>query len=96
MASATVTDINERRPHWSGPALCTRCGHEWRACVPADATDELECPECKTFFGIKRGPHQPVGRVWTCKCGGDLFYLTPDGHMCRQCGRTSWGWNDDT
>jgi len=24
--------------------------------------------------------------LWVCNCGGDLFFLTPDGAVCQQCG----------
>ena len=30
--------------------------------------------------------------VWRCNCGSVLFFLTPDGAKCQQCGFIAMGW----
>lgn len=45
-----IVDLNEHRPHVSGPVVCTRCRHKWVAVRPVGA-DLLECPAC----GVNRG-----------------------------------------
>ena len=89
---AEIRDINEKMPHLSGPAICTDCKHEWQAVriVQRDA-ELLECPSCRKFFGVKRGPQVPE-TMWRCKCESNLFYLTPDGPQCRSCGNVSLEW----
>lgn len=71
----------------SGDAFCLQCGHQWVAVAPA-GTVRLECPECHTEKGLFRFecvlPDETP--TWTCHCGNQLFYLTPDGHLCANCG----------
>lgn len=71
----------------SGQAFCLRCKHEWVACSPVGVLD-LECPECKTMKGRFRFEFQPADGqlIRVCNCGNEYFYLTPDGHMCVNCG----------
>jgi hypothetical protein len=71
----------------TGEAFCIQCGYEWVAVVESGIVD-LECPECKTFkckfkfeFRVNEGQ-----KVWECNCGNKLFYLTPEGHLCANCG----------
>lgn len=45
-----IVDLDEHRPHISGPVVCTRCRHKWVAVRPV-GTDLLECPAC----GANRG-----------------------------------------
>lgn len=87
-----VVDIDSMKPHLSGPAICTECGHEWQAVMVKERDAELmECPSCRKFFGVMRGPQVP-DTMWRCKCGSNLFYLVPDGHQCRSCGVVSLDW----
>lgn len=82
----------ENRPHLEGRAICGACKHEWHAVAPAGTT-ELECPKCFTMMGLFKTDVTPHGGViWQCKCGNDLFYLTPDGALCRRCGVRPIGW----
>lgn len=30
--------------------------------------------------------------TWRCNCGSVLFFLTPDGAKCQQCGFIAMGW----
>lgn len=30
--------------------------------------------------------------VWICNCGAVLFFLTPDGPVCQQCGANGSDW----
>jgi hypothetical protein len=92
---ADIHDISERMPHLSGPAICTECEHKWRAVRVVERDAELmECPSCRKFFGVMRGPQVP-DMHWKCNCGSNLFYLTPDGHQCRSCAILSYEWCDD-
>ena len=70
-----------------GEAFCIQCKHTWIATAPVGVVD-LECPECGTFKGkYKFEFHPAIGQlIRTCNCGNQLFYLTPDGHMCANCG----------
>ena len=37
----------------------------------------------------------PVGcEVWQCNCSSHLFFLTPDGAMCSNCGIITSDWCD--
>lgn len=73
--------------HGAGQAFCLGCGHEWTAVVPT-GTIQLECPSCKAHKGRWRFEFSPAEgqMVRECNCGNQLFYLTPDGHMCANCG----------
>lgn len=87
-----VTRLDDYRPHCRGPAICTACEHEWYAVIIAEShLETMECPSCRKFFGVMRGVQVPE-TMWRCKCESNLFYLTPDGHKCRNCGLLSWEW----
>ena len=77
----------DRTPHLSGAAACMVCHHSWVAVAPI-GTNELECPECHTMKGLFRFPFAPseAQLVRECVCGNQLFYMTPEGHMCANCG----------
>jgi len=70
-----------------GEAFCLGCGFKWQAQALAGQT-RLPCPECKASKGIWKFEHSPSKDqlVRQCNCGNQLFYLTPDGHMCANCG----------
>ena len=72
--------------HGQGQARCLGCLHEWQAVVPVGTT-QLGCPECGSWKGVLLGNYTP-DVVWTCPCGCDLFYLSPSGPMCPNCGLT--------
>ena len=78
----------ERTQHTCGEAFCIGCGYEWIAVAPTGTT-RFECPECKAFKGLYRFEFMPEeGQlVATCPCSNQLYYLTPEGHMCANCGR---------
>ena len=84
-----VVALADRRPdpHGSGEAFCFHCKHTWQAVAPVGAT-ELQCPACETMKGRWKFEFQPNAGtlVRVCNCGNDLFYLTPEGHMCPNCG----------
>ena len=73
--------------HGSGAAFCIECGHEWVAVAPTGTT-QLECPSCRTHKGKWKFEFMPAegALVRECDCGNQLFYLTPEGHMCANCG----------
>lgn len=81
-------------PHWSGEAMCGACGHEWVAVAPVGDEDHLECPNCNRFWGAAKHAVIPPKAVWKCNCGERLFWLTPNGAMCRRCGVVSSDWAD--
>lgn len=77
----------EKDNHGCGEAHCIGCGHKWIAVAPV-GTIRFECPECKSMKGHWTFEFAPeVGALMrVCNCGNDLFRLTPDGHMCANCG----------
>lgn len=84
---ANVVEFRKREQHGQGEAFCLGCGHSWQAVVPTGTT-RFECPECHAMKGLWRFEFAPtVGQmVRECSCGNQLFYLTPEGHMCANCG----------
>ena len=84
---------DETACHLQGPATCTNCKHEWQAVTEAGEHTNLKCPKCQLFMGILGAPVVPPMH-WLCDCGGELFYLTPDGAQCRTCGVIAQGWAD--
>jgi len=83
-----VINFNSKESnHVSGEAFCYQCNHKWRATSPR-GTVQLECPNCHTLKGLYKFPNcVPEGQlIRECDCGNDLFYLTPDGHLCPNCG----------
>lgn len=81
-------------PTVEGKARCMLCRHEWAACAPAGAV-WLECPECHAHKGHFIYATEPEdGRViWTCICGGEVFYVLPDARIiCCNCGLTTSDW----
>jgi len=77
----------EEKQFATGEAFCILCNYEWVA-VAETGTVHLECPECKTLKGhFKFEFNIPEGSlVRVCNCGNDLFRLSPEGHMCANCG----------
>ena len=77
-----------REQHGVGEAFCLSCNHTWVATHPTGTT-VFECPSCQRVTGRwKFGFSPSVGQqVRECDCGNQLFYLTPEGHMCASCGR---------
>lgn len=75
----------ENTPHLSGKALCLACRHEWAAVAPV-GTVWLECPSCTLSRGRFVNAVEREGAHWHCACGNDLFYATPDGFYCPNCG----------
>ncbi len=73
--------------HGAEQAFCLGCGYEWTAVAPTGTT-QLECPSCKAHKGRWKFEFAPAEgqMVRECDCGNQLFYLTPDGHMCANCG----------
>lgn len=78
-------------PHLSGRACCSKCVHEWEAVAPVGVST-LECPKCKSWWGYFKSAIEPSGPVWHCTCGHHLFWLRPDGAMCRGCGKINTDW----
>lgn len=82
-----VTGEEDGKQWGSGSAFCLGCDHEWVA-VAETGTVVLQCPSCKRHTGHWCFEFQPAeGQlVRSCTCKNQLFYLTPDGHMCANCG----------
>ena len=91
---ATVIDLQaarqEREPHSAGKARCLACKHEWVAVAPIGVT-WMECPSCTLERGRFIAQHERDGEHWNCNCGCDLFYATPDGFYCPNCGEWQHG-----
>lgn len=70
-----------------GEAFCIACDYRWTAVAPTGTID-LECPNCKSMKGHWAFAFSPEeGQlVRSCDCGNQLFLLTPDGHLCANCG----------
>jgi predicted RNA-binding Zn-ribbon protein involved in translation (DUF1610 family) len=85
--TAQVIDLRAHRQHGHGEAFCIGCGHTWQAVAPTGTT-RFECPECGAMKGAWRFEFYPAEgqMVRECNCGNQFFYLTPDGHMCANCG----------
>ncbi len=84
-----MSNVVELRPvpHAAGQAFCVACNHEWTAVAPVGVEDDLECPVCHRCTGRYKFPFGPSEeKVWTCKCGCQLFYMTERGHLCPGCG----------
>ena len=75
----------ERAPHLSGEARCLACGYEWVA-VARVGTIWMECPSCHLERGRYVGPADREGFHLHCDCDCDLFYITPKGAYCPNCG----------
>lgn len=82
------TAPTERRAQCGvGKAFCIACGHQWTAVAPTGTT-AFECPACGAMKGHWKFEFMPSAgqEVRECDCGNQLFYLTPDGHLCANCG----------
>lgn len=90
----------EPKPEPSGPqegsicgeAFCIACNHRWTAQTEPGLVGvvdpRLECPACHANRGqwcFDFAP-PPDALVRTCNCGGQLFYIRPEGHQCPRCG----------
>jgi hypothetical protein len=82
-----VVELSSYRPQsWiNGTMLCTACKYEWVGVCPVGRKDGIECPLCGTERAVLKYPVVPETYV-VCSCGGELFYITPEGAMCRECG----------
>lgn len=71
----------------TGDAFCIGCDYQWVAVAPV-GTVQLECPGCRSMKGIWKFccKPEPDLLVRECNCGNQLFYLTPEGHCCANCG----------
>lgn len=76
--------------HITGEAVCGTCAHEWVAVAPVGTT-ELQCPACHVEKGhFKHWCAPEVGsQIYQCNCGNELFWITPNGCVCRGCGVTA-------
>ena len=89
--SAEIIPFNKseqpKEPMATGEAFCIGCSYQWLAIAPL-GTVQLECPACSSMKGIWKWPHKPAPGmlVRECNCGNQLFYLTPEGHCCANCG----------
>ena len=79
-----------RNPHLEGAARCLDCKHEWAAVAPV-GTRWMECPSCSLIRGRFIGEHRREGDHWHCTCANELFYVTPDGYYCPNCGEWASG-----
>lgn len=87
MKMNNILEFKANKQYGIGEAFCIACKHEWAVEVET-GTVQIECPNCKAFKGRLKFEYKPaVGQfLRECGCGNQLFYLTPDGHMCANCG----------
>lgn len=76
-----IVELDEHRPHISGPVVCTRCRHKWTAVRPV-GTDLLECPVCGASRGASFGtmlhkPHLILGAECCGQRDGDGVCASP-------------------
>lgn len=96
---AEVISLDARRPHLSGKARCTACGHSFVAVVAIGET-WFECPECHTERALLRYPvlDEPAWpNTFECGCGCDVFAIRSDSAgdvkiACLACGETQNPW----
>lgn len=86
-----VINLADKRPHLAGKAKCLDCKHMWMAIAPI-GTLWLECPNCGLMRGRVYADVQRDGLHWHCKCGFEVFYVTPDGYYCPNCGAWQTGY----
>lgn len=91
MSEDNIISFQDHQSHLSGAAFCIECRHTWTAVAPT-GTGWLECPACTRMTGrFKYTMVKEDVAHWTCKCGNDLFYATPDGFYCPNCGADQFG-----
>lgn len=89
----SVIDFNKKKEEkelgqWaSGAAICLQCKHEFVVTAPT-GTVNFECPECHTHKAVYKFHFAPPPDtlVRECQCGNQFFFLTPEGHLCINCG----------
>lgn len=86
MSNVVDLDSYRKRTWLSGPVLCTACRHEWVGVFPEESRDVVECPECGRCKGVLKFPVVPEVAYVCNSCDGVLFYITPEGCTCRECG----------
>ncbi len=72
-------------PSSSGECKCLSCGNKWVGVTPIGVI-WMECPSCGLIRGRFIHHHERDGSKWVCNCGNDLFYITPKGCYCPNCG----------
>jgi hypothetical protein len=77
----------EKESRNRGVARCLDCKHEWEAIAHHEAV-WLECPKCSLEKGRFVGSHILAEGTdqWVCRCDNDLFFITPNGCFCPNCG----------
>jgi len=69
----------------TGKAYCLSCKDEWISVVELPLDYSLECPSCHTNKVTLKYPFVPdIYRE--CNCDNSLFYITPAGIFCPNCG----------
>lgn len=81
----TPADAEE---HGAGQMRCFGCSHEWEGIAPVGTPGPFECPACGAQKGVWRGAWWPCNgeHVRKCECDNFLFFITPEGHQCANCG----------
>lgn len=79
--------FGKKEQHGVGEAFCLGCNHVWQAVAPTGTT-AMECPSCHRMMGHWKFEFYPSKdqMVRVCDCKNQLFYLTPEGHLCANCG----------
>lgn len=79
--TTNCVDLDEHRPHVSGPVLCLRCEHEWVSVRPV-GTHPMECPKCHAMMGyawsnVRNGFKALMGEECCGQVDSDGICLAP-------------------
>lgn len=77
--------IEENTPHAAGPVKCLICKYKFIVVTPVGEL-WFECPKCKVEKATWCFPIEKDKNHWKCNCGNWLFYITPEGIYCPNCG----------
>lgn len=97
--AAEVLSLDQYRPHMTGQARCTACGHDFVAVAPVGET-WFECPKRGTERALLRYPvlDEPAWpNEYQCNCGCSVFAIRSDSSgdvriACLSCGVTQNPW----
>lgn len=96
MGDNVVAFPAKAEPSLDGLVKCIGCKYQWRAVTPVGVFEDLECPQCGAFKGVRTSTLTTENdTVWRCNCGNDYFLLTASGApMCANCGVRATSWAD--
>lgn len=85
-ADVICLDDHRSRDLVSGEMVCRTCGDHWEGRIEVGEL-AATCPSCGANNSRPFHYVEP-DEVWYCACGETLFFLTPEGPVCPNCGLT--------